>query len=121
MHLKTHRRRQDGKEHRYFSVVENRRLRTGEIAQRRVLYLGQINDSQPAAWRMTLEVFDEREQRFVEEGELYVLAKSQGRRANERAIRRRKLARLWQKLRSADEARGVRGAEPEGQRRRPGF
>ncbi len=66
MHLKTHRRRKDGKEHRYFSVVENRRLRTGKIAQRRVLYLGEINDSQQAAWRKTLEVFDESEQRFTE-------------------------------------------------------
>ena len=61
MHLKTHRRNKDGKEHRYFSVVENRRLRTGKIAQRRVLYLGEINDSQQAAWRKTLEVFDESE------------------------------------------------------------
>ena len=31
--------------------------------QRRVLYLGEINDSQQAAWRKTLEVFDEAEQR----------------------------------------------------------
>jgi len=66
MHLKTHRRNKDGKEHRYFSVVENRRLRTGKMAQRRVLYLGEINDSQQAAWRKTLEVFDESEQRFTE-------------------------------------------------------
>jgi transposase len=66
MHLKTHRRNKDGKEHRYFSVVENRRLRTGKIAQRRVLYLGEINDSQQAAWRKTLGVFDESEQRFTE-------------------------------------------------------
>jgi len=58
--------KQDGKEHRYFSVVENRRLRTGKIAQRRVLYLGEINDSQQAAWRKTLEVFVESEQRFTE-------------------------------------------------------
>ena len=66
MHLKTHRRSKDGKEHRYFSVVENRRLRTGKMAQRRVLYLGEINDSQQAAWRKTLEVFVESEQRFTE-------------------------------------------------------
>jgi transposase len=30
--------------------------------QRRVLYLGEINDSQQAAWRKSLEVFDERKQ-----------------------------------------------------------
>ncbi len=66
MHLKTHRRKKDGKEHRYFSVVENRRLRSGKIAQRQVLYLGEINDSQQGAWRKTLEVFLESEQRFTE-------------------------------------------------------
>jgi hypothetical protein len=36
---------------------------------------------------------------FAEAGELYVLAKSEGRRAKERAIRRRKLVRLLWKLR----------------------
>jgi len=36
---------------------------------------------------------------FAEDGELYVLAKSAGRRAEERAIRRRKLARLLKTLR----------------------
>ena len=46
MYLRTHRRKKDGKDHRYFSVVENRRLRRGKIAQRQVLYLGEINDSQ---------------------------------------------------------------------------
>ena len=51
----------DGKTHRYFSVVESRRLRSGKIAQRTVLYLGEINDPQQAAWRKTLEVFDETE------------------------------------------------------------
>jgi hypothetical protein len=40
--------------------VENRRLATGKCAQRQVLYLGEINDSQETAWRKTLEVFDER-------------------------------------------------------------
>ena len=35
---------------------------------------------------------------FTEDGELYVLAKSEGRRAKERAIRRKKLARLLRKL-----------------------
>ena len=66
MHLKTHRRKKDGKERRYFSVVENRRLRTGKVTQRQVLYLGEINDSQQAAWRKTLAVFVESEQRFTE-------------------------------------------------------
>ena len=63
MFLRSHRRFKDGKEHRYWSVEERRRLRSGRVAQRRVLYLGEINDSQQAGWRKTLEVFDEAEQR----------------------------------------------------------
>ena len=51
--------KKDGKEHRYFSVVENRRLADGRTQQRQVVYLGEINDSQQAAWRKSLEVFDE--------------------------------------------------------------
>ena len=65
MFLRSTNRRKDGKDHRYFSVVENRRLPGGKTAQRTVLYLGEINDQQQAAWRKTLEVFDEGEQRFT--------------------------------------------------------
>src|SRR5437870_5421791 len=65
MFLRITNRRKDGKDHRYFSVVENRRLPGGKTAQRTVLYLGEINDRQQAAWRKTLEVFDEAEQRFT--------------------------------------------------------
>jgi len=43
-------RRKDGKEHRYWSTVENRRAADGRVVQRQVLYLGEINDSQKAAW-----------------------------------------------------------------------
>jgi transposase len=63
MFLRCHRRKKDGKEHRYYSIEESRRLQSGKVAQRRVLYLGEINDSQQAAWRKTLEVFDEQQQR----------------------------------------------------------
>lgn len=59
MFLRCHRRKKNGKAHRYWSVVENRRLSTGKTTQRQVLYLGEINDSQQAAWRKTLDVFDE--------------------------------------------------------------
>jgi hypothetical protein len=65
MFLRSTNRRKDGKDHRYFSVVENRRLPGGKTAQRTVLYLGEINDRQQAAWRKTLDVFDEAEQRFT--------------------------------------------------------
>lgn len=59
MFLRCHARKKNGKTHRYWSVVENRRLSTGKTTQRQVLYLGEINDSQQAGWRKTLEVFDE--------------------------------------------------------------
>jgi transposase len=64
MFLRSTVRKKDGKTHRYFSVVENRRLPGSRIAQRTVLYLGEINDQQQAAWRSTLKVFDEDEQDY---------------------------------------------------------
>ena len=65
MHLKVHRRKKDGKEHRYFSIVESRRVSRQRVVHRTVVYLGEINDSQQAAWRKTLEVFDEKKQDFT--------------------------------------------------------
>jgi transposase len=65
MFLRSNTRIKDGKRHRYYTVVESRRLRSGKVAQRQVLYLGEINDSQQAAWRKTLEVFDEDDHRFT--------------------------------------------------------
>jgi hypothetical protein len=59
MFLRHKRRRKDGKEHRYWSIVENRRVAGGRTVQRHVLYLGEINDSQRAAWCQTIEAFDE--------------------------------------------------------------
>ena len=59
MFLRSHQRQKNGKLHRYWSVVESRRLANGQSAQRQVLYLGEINDSQEAAWRKSIEVFDE--------------------------------------------------------------
>ena len=52
-------RRKDGKEHRYWSVVENVRVRGGRVVQRQVLYLGEINDSQRTAWCRSIAVLDE--------------------------------------------------------------
>jgi len=59
MYLRFARRRKDGKEHRYWSVVESRRCAGGRVVQRAVLYLGEINDSQHAAWCRVIEGFDE--------------------------------------------------------------
>jgi hypothetical protein len=63
MFLRYNTRKRDGKEHRYWSVVENRRVRAGHTTQRTVLYLGEINDTQQAAWRKSLEVINETNQR----------------------------------------------------------
>jgi transposase len=57
--LRAKTRLKNGKEHRYFSVVENRRVSGGGVVQKHVLYLGEINDSQKAAWCEAISVFDE--------------------------------------------------------------
>jgi hypothetical protein len=59
MFLRATTRKKDGKEHHYFSVVENRRVSGGRVLQRHVLYLGEINSSQELAWRRSIEVLDE--------------------------------------------------------------
>lgn len=59
MFLRSTTRKKDGKHHRYWSIVENKRLADGRILQRHVLYLGEISSSQEAAWRKSIEVFDE--------------------------------------------------------------
>ena len=59
MFLRASTRKKDGKEHRYFSVVENKRVSGGRVLQRHVLYLGEINSSQELAWRRSIEVLDE--------------------------------------------------------------
>jgi len=59
MFLRCKTRKKDGKEHRYWSVVENKRVSGGRVVQKHVLYLGEINSSQELAWRKTIEVLDE--------------------------------------------------------------
>jgi transposase len=56
--LRATKRIKDGKEHRYWNIVENRRCRGNRIVQRQVLYLGEINDVQHDAWCKTIEVMD---------------------------------------------------------------
>lgn len=58
MFLRATLRRKDGKEHRYWSIVENRRVRGGRTVQQTVLYLGEINDTQQASWCRTIETLD---------------------------------------------------------------
>ena len=58
MFLRATIRQKDGKAHRYWSLVENRRV--GErVRQRHVLYLGEINSSQELAWRKSIEVLED--------------------------------------------------------------
>ena len=59
MFLRRTERKKNGKTHSYWNVVENKRLADGRVVQRHVLYLGEINSSQAAAWRKAIEVFDE--------------------------------------------------------------
>lgn len=59
MFLRYTTRKKNGKEHRYDSLVENRRVASGRVVQRHALYLGEINDSQQEAWRKTIEIFEE--------------------------------------------------------------
>lgn len=59
MFLRAKIRRKDGKEHRTFSIVENRRVNDGRVVQRHVLYLGEINDSQALGWRKSIEALED--------------------------------------------------------------
>jgi hypothetical protein len=59
MFLRCKVRRKDGKQHRYWSVVENTRVAGGRVVQRHVLYLGEINDTQELAWRRSIEALED--------------------------------------------------------------
>ncbi len=62
MYLRCNRRIKDGKEHRYWNIVESKRCAGGKGVQRQVLYLGEINDSQHQTWCRMIEAFDEQSQ-----------------------------------------------------------
>ena len=59
MFLRYSSRKKDGKEHRYWSIVENKRVNDRRVVQRHVLYLGEINSTQELAWRKSIEVFQD--------------------------------------------------------------
>jgi hypothetical protein len=59
MFLRCATRKKNGKDHRYWTLVENRRVAGGQVVQRQVLYLGEINDTQREVWRQSIEVFEE--------------------------------------------------------------
>jgi len=66
MFLRFNRRLKDGKEHRYWNIVESKRCAGGKVVQRQVLYLGEINDGQREAWCRLIEAFDEGAQRHTQ-------------------------------------------------------
>ena len=84
MYLRCNRRFKDGKEHRYWNIVESKRCAGGKVVQRQVLYLGEINNSQREAWCRSIEVFDEQSRQrtqlalFPAEGALPEYAKGYG-------------------------------------------
>jgi hypothetical protein len=55
MFLRSNRRFKNGKEHRYWNIVENRRCASGKVVQRQVLYLGEIDDGQHDDWSRAIE------------------------------------------------------------------
>jgi transposase len=59
MFLRCSNRKKNGKDHRYWSIVENKRCAGDQIVQRHVLYLGEVNDQQQAAWQKTIEIFEQ--------------------------------------------------------------
>jgi len=63
--LRSTNRKKDGKDHRYFSIVENQRISASKTVQRTVVYLGEINDQQQTSWRKTLSVFDEDKHQYT--------------------------------------------------------
>ena len=67
MYLKCHNRLKNGKEHRYWSVVESVRTRSGVI-KRQLLYLGEINDTQRAQWCSALDVLEGSNPSCVQQG-----------------------------------------------------
>lgn len=58
MFLRSTTRKKNGKQHRYWSIVENKRCAGGKVVQRPVLYLGEINDQQEASWQKTIDIFE---------------------------------------------------------------
>jgi hypothetical protein len=59
MFLRCSKRKKNGKEHRYWSIVENKRVAGDRIVQRHVLYLGEINGGQREEWQKSIEVFED--------------------------------------------------------------
>jgi len=57
MFLRHTTRKKNGKLHRYWSIVENKRVCGGKVVQRHALYLGEITSVQRGEWEESIEVF----------------------------------------------------------------
>jgi len=55
MYLRVRKRKKNGKVHRYWSIVESRRVPAGRVVQKQLLYLGELNDVQHAGWVQAIE------------------------------------------------------------------
>lgn len=64
--LHCHHRFKNGKDHCYWSIAEKVRVSRGRWVQRHILYLGEINDTQQAAWTKVINVFDTVKQKTAE-------------------------------------------------------
>ncbi len=64
--LHCHHRFKNGKDHCYWSIAEKVKVAGERWVQRHILYLGDINSSQRAAWTKVIEVFDTTTQRTTE-------------------------------------------------------
>lgn len=64
--LHCHHRFKNGKDHWYWSIAEKVRVSRGRWVQRHILYLGEINGTQQAAWTKVIDVFDTVKQKTAE-------------------------------------------------------
>ncbi|MFM9048868.1 MAG: hypothetical protein ACKOMX_02335, partial [Actinomycetota bacterium] len=48
--LRRHQRHKNGKDHTYWSLVENQRSPSGKVIQRQSLYIGELDQAQQEAW-----------------------------------------------------------------------
>ncbi len=58
MFLRSKTRTKNGKDHRYWSIVENHRVGGDRVVQREILYLGEINDTQHGQWLRVIQTID---------------------------------------------------------------
>jgi len=59
MYLKTPRRKKNGKVNAYYRIVEKSKVSQGRYVPKRVLYLGEISDSQKKSWNQSIQVLNE--------------------------------------------------------------